>query len=72
MEKAGKVGTYIRPSTERQDDQHQRDSITRYIDEHDLPQDRVEQYVDIESDRTTSANNSTPSLTLSETTSSIT
>jgi Site-specific recombinases, DNA invertase Pin homologs len=49
MEKAGKVGTYIRPSTERQDDQHQRDSITRYIDEHDLPQDRVEQYVDIES-----------------------
>ncbi|WP_435186688.1 recombinase family protein [Halobellus sp. EA9] len=49
MENAGKVGTYIRPSTERQDDQHQRDSITRYIDEHDFPQDRVEQYVDIES-----------------------
>ncbi|MBX0325893.1 recombinase family protein [Halomicroarcula sp. F13] len=49
MESAGKVGTYIRPSTERQDDQHQRDSIIRYIDEHDLPQDRVEQYVDIES-----------------------
>ncbi|WP_049934265.1 recombinase family protein [Haloplanus natans] len=49
MENAGKVGTYIRPSTDRQDDQHQRDSITRYIDGHDLPQDRVEQYVDIES-----------------------
>ncbi|WP_348611519.1 recombinase family protein [Halobaculum rarum] len=49
MENARKVGTYIRPSTERQDDQHQRDSITRYIDEYDLPQDRVEQYVDIES-----------------------
>lgn len=49
MVNAGKVGTYIRPSTERQDDQHQRDSITRYIDEHGLPQDRVEQYVDIES-----------------------
>jgi DNA invertase Pin-like site-specific DNA recombinase len=49
MVNTGKIGTYIRPSTERQDDQHQRDSITRYIDEHDLPQDRVEQYVDIES-----------------------
>lgn len=49
MENVGKVGTYIRPSTERQDDQHQRDSITRYIDEHGFSQDRVEQYVDIES-----------------------
>lgn len=49
MVNTGKIGTYIRPSTERQDDQHQRDSITRYIDDHGLPQDRVEQYVDIES-----------------------
>ena len=49
MENTGKVGTYIRPSTGQQDDQHQRNSITRYIDEHGLPQDRVEQYVDIES-----------------------
>lgn len=49
MENPGKVGTYIRPSTERQDDQHQRDSITRYIDEQDFASDRVEQYVDIES-----------------------
>lgn len=39
----------VHSSTERQDDQHRRDSITRYIDEHDHPQDRVEQYVDIES-----------------------
>jgi DNA invertase Pin-like site-specific DNA recombinase len=49
MENTGKVGTYIRPSTGQQDDQHQRDSITRYIDEQDFASDGVEQYVDIES-----------------------
>lgn len=49
MEETGQIGTYIRPSTERQDDQHQRDSINQYIDEENLPRDHVEQYVDIES-----------------------
>lgn len=49
MENTGRVGTYIRPSTGQQDDQHQRDSITRYIDEQDFASDDVEQYVDIES-----------------------
>ncbi|QCS43628.1 recombinase family protein [Natrinema versiforme] len=49
MEKSERVGTYIRPSTERQNDQHQRDSINQYIDKQNLPCDRIEQYVDIES-----------------------
>lgn len=49
MGKSDRIGTYIRPSTERQDDQHQRDSINQYIDDENLPRDRVEQYVDIES-----------------------
>ncbi|RLM83690.1 recombinase family protein [Halobellus sp. Atlit-38R] len=49
MGNSGQIGTYIRPSTERQDDQHQRDSINSYIEEEGLPRDHVEQYVDIES-----------------------
>jgi len=49
MGNSGQIGTYIRPSTERQDDQHQRDSINTYLKEEGLPRDRVEQYVDIES-----------------------
>jgi DNA invertase Pin-like site-specific DNA recombinase len=51
-EPGGKVGTYIRPSTERQDDQHQRDSINEYIDENGFSRDKVEQFVDIESGST--------------------
>jgi DNA invertase Pin-like site-specific DNA recombinase len=49
MAKTGQIGTYIRPSTNQQDDQHQHDSIDEYVDNHDLPSDRVEQFVDIES-----------------------
>lgn len=49
MGKTGQIGTYIRPSTHRQDDQHQHDSINEYVDNKDLPTDRVEQFVDIES-----------------------
>ena len=49
MAKTGQIGTYIRPSTNQQDDQHQHDSINEYVDNHDLPSDRVEQFVDIES-----------------------
>ena len=43
------VGAYIRPSTERQSDQHQRDSIDEYIEQSGLSNDKVKQFVDIRS-----------------------
>jgi len=45
----GLVGAYIRPSTEQQNDQHQRDSINEYIEQSELPSNQVKQFVDIKS-----------------------